>query len=588
MLHGVNFLIAIVFFISLAETNFLERLNKYNFLVFFVCILTGCFQTGKNDIENKKYRVPNKHSLIAKGNLLWDRSKLDSAFMIFDQAREMSIKTKDSFNLAIALNSMGMIATELGDSFNGLEYSIEALKYLRVTRKEDLPYLVSNLNNLGITSYDLKKYADAINFYRQAIPFIIDTNYLHTTKNNLGNAYRELKKYQTAIRFYKEVLVNDPSEENMARTLTNLAKAKMLENKDFNPIPLYLKALEVRNRTRDNWGKNSSYSHLADYYLNIKSDSALYYSRLMYHLSLALKNPDNELEALAKMAELEPSNRLNYFRRYRQLGDSLTEIRNTAKNQFALIRYNTEKHKAENLRLEKENEQKKSQLARRNTLLIIAIFIILATVSISIAVLRLRKRRLIQRSEQQIKESKLKTSKEIHDVVANGLYRMMSEVEYTQEINKSKLIGQIEQLYNQSRQISHAVSANPMEFIERINELIHSFSNQDIKIMTVGLEEKLNIKLSVPIKDEVILAIQELLVNMKKHSDATQVVLRFELWKDKLEIQYRDNGQGLSTNSNKGAGLRNTESRIAVLKGLFIFGNHTISGLQATIQIPLI
>ncbi|RYE41292.1 MAG: tetratricopeptide repeat protein, partial [Sphingobacteriales bacterium] len=389
--------------------------------------------------------------------------------------------------------------------------------------------------NLGITSYDLNKYAEAIEFYRQAIPLITDIDDLHTTKNNLGNAYRELKSYSTAIELYAEVLANQPSEENKARTLTNLAQAKTLKDKDFNPVSLYLKGLEVRNKINDHWGKNSSYSHLADYYIKIQSDSALYYSRLMYKLALRLKNPDNELEAIANMIELEPSRRLGYFKRYRQLDDSLTNIRNAAKNQFALIRYKTEKHKADKLKLEKQNEQKERQLTLRNIFLAIAAVIILATISIFTLVSKLRKRRLIQKTEQQIKESKLQTSKEIHDVVANGLYRMMSEVEYSHEINKSRLIGQIEQLYDQSRQISHAVSANPMDFIERMNELIYSFSNQDTKILTVGFDDELNTKLSVPIKDEVILTIQELFVNMRKHSGATQVVLHFELKEDQLK-----------------------------------------------------
>ncbi|WP_231490360.1 tetratricopeptide repeat-containing sensor histidine kinase [Pedobacter sp. Leaf170] len=563
----------------------MKRPLTHQLLVLICIFFSSCFKENKrkDDVAN----APVKNALIAKGNTLWDNGKTDEAFLVFNQARELSAKDKDSFNLAIALGSMGIIATESGDSFDGQEYSFEALKYLQINQKRDHPYLVSNFNNLGIASYDLKKYADAIDFYTQAIPLITDSSYMHITKNNLANAYRESVKYPMAIRLYNQVLSARPSDANKARTLTNQAKTQFLSNSHFIPVPMYLEALKIRRQTQDLWGQNSSYSHLSDYYLRVKPDSALFYSKLMYRLALALNNPDNELEALAKLAELEPLKRLFYFKRYRQLDDSLTGIRNASKNQFALIRYQTEKHKSEKLRLEKENEQKKLQIARRNIWLSIAVFAIILTLLTSVAVYRQRKKRIAHQAQEQIKENKLKTSKEIHDVVANGLYRMMSEVEYSPTIDKQGLISQIEILYNQSRRISHSVSASPMDFIERLNELIRSFSNPETKILTVGLEEKLNSCLNAQIKEEVLLIIQELLVNMDKHSKAAQVVLRFEILQNQLEIRYRDNGKGLSKDNNAGKGLLNTESRITALKGVFTFGNHSSSGLEAQIQIPL-
>lgn len=548
---------------------------------------TSCQKKPQKHARSIDAGVSKAHPLTDKAYDLLDANKPDSAFKVFDQARELYLINKDSLMSVNALTNMAMIAIDAGDNFNAQEYSLETLKFLNVDNKKHHPYLISSLNSLGMAAYNLKKYDEAIDFYHQAQPLIADSVLKLTNKNNLANAYRQKGDYPIAIKLYKEILLADPSDTNKARTLTNLAKTQFLQNSTYNPVPSYLEGLQIRKRLNDRWGQNSSYSHLADYYLNTKPDSSLYYSRSMYQLALALNNPDNELEALAKLAELEPTKRLTYFKRYRQLDDSLKGVRDAAKNQFALIRYQTEKHKTDKLRLEKENEQKKVQLARRNTLLIIAIVVILATIIISIIIYRYRKRRIAEQAEKQISDSKLKTSKEIHDVVANGLYRMMSEVEYSDFIDKSKLVGQIEKLYNQSRQISHTVSANPMDFVERLEELIHAFSNPETKIITAGLEDELNTSLSVPIKDEIVLAIQELLVNMSKYSGASQVVLRFILQQNQLEIRYRDNGVGLSEDKKGGTGIRNTESRIVALKGLFIFGNHGNGGVHATIQVPL-
>ena len=305
----------------------------------------------------------------------------------------------------------------------------------------------------------------------------------------------------------------------------------------------------------------------------------------MYKLALKLGNPDNELEAVGYLAQLEPLEGV-YFKRYQQLDDSLTSVRNAAKNQFALIRYETEKHKSENLRLAQENTQKELDIARRTAALWIAIFGIIATIIIFSLRFRRRKQRLAAQAAQSIRESKLKTSKEIHDVVANGLYRMMSEVEYGNQIDKEQLIDQIESLYHKSREISHLVAAETAELSVRLNELIYAFLNDKVRIVTVGIQDLVNLAIGDEIANEIVLIVQELLVNMDKHSSASSVVLTFELDQRHLTLKYRDNGVGMQNNGHVGAGLFNLKSRIKKLDGHATFEHPEEVGLEITIVIP--
>jgi signal transduction histidine kinase len=555
-------------------------------LILVIQLLSSCLKQENKSKKNVKN--PKTRSLFTdKAYAFQDSGKSDSAFAAFAQAKELYLKNKDSVMLASTLTNMAIIATEAGDNFNGQEYSMEALKYLDAANEEHHRYILSNLNNLGISSYDLKKYDQSIEFYRQSLPLITDSSSLHITKNNIANAYRESGKYQPAIRLYEEVLAKAPADGTRARTITNLAEARWRYLPKYDPVPSYLTALEIRKKIGDLWGQNSSYAHLANYYWTVKPNLALYYSRLMYDLALKLKNPDNELEALSKLADLDGQHSLAYFRRYRRLEDSIAKVRNAAKNQFALIRYETEKHKSERFRLEKESAEKEIQISRRTYALGMAAIIVLATIIISIMTYRKRKRRLAEEAEKAVRESKLRTSKEIHDVVANGLYRMMSEVEYGTNINKDRLLNQIEGLYYKSREISHAVVAQPADFLERFNELISSFSTAEVKIVTAGLNDELDAILNESLKDEIILILQELLVNMHKHSQASLVVLRFETNNKSLKIQYRDNGVGMAADASEGLGLRNTENRIAALKGVITFENHADGGLKIIVRVPL-
>ncbi|WP_410220171.1 tetratricopeptide repeat protein [Pedobacter sp.] len=557
-------------------------------LIYFLFLvgLLSLTCTPTNTPHKTKPILSKPNPLTEKAYLLLDSKKEDSAFKVFNEVKDVYLKKKDSFMVASTLTNMAYIANEAGDSFSAQEFNIEALKFLNKKNPKHHDYIASNLNNLGMVTYDLKKYKEAINFYSQAASFIKDSSSLHITKNNIANSYREEGNYALAIKLYQEILVRNPNDETKARVLTNLTKTQWLQQPSFNPIPNYLAALAIRKHIGDLWGQNSSYSHLSDYYLKTKPDSALYYSRLMYKLALILKNPDNELEALDKLTELDASKRLGYFKRYRQLRDSLSNARNTAKNQFALIQYETEKHKSEKIRLEKENAQKKYEIARRTTALWITILATIVTVIGGIIFYRKRKQRLTEQAEKSIRENKLKISKEIHDVVANGLYRMMSNVEYGDEINKDRLVGQMEDLYLKSRNISHSVIAQPGDFLERLTGLISSFSNTNRKIVTVGLDESIN-KISESVKDEIFLVLQELLVNMNKHSQASHVVLRFVLQSKHLEINYRDNGIGIHITPIEGIGLRNTETRITSLKGVFTFENHESGGLKVKVLIPL-
>lgn len=550
-------------------------------------LLASCSAKEQKHQGGTKVLKRKSHPLTGEAYTLLDSGNLDSAFAVFNKAKAIYLKERDSFMVGTTLTNMAIIATEAGDSYNGQEYSLEALNFLNRAKQENSAYVLSNLNNLGIATYDLKKYEASMEFYKQALSLIDDTPSLHISKNNIANAYRELGQYDTAIKLYREVLSRHPVELTKARTLTNLAKALSLRQPRYNPVPEYLKALKIRKTIEDLWGQNSSYSHLASFYIKRNPDSALHYSKLMYNLALKLQNPDNELEALGYLAELEPQVGF-YFKRFRQLDDSLSSVRNAAKNQFALIRYETEKHKSENLRLERENTQKETDIFQRTVAMWAAVFGIVATISIFSIHYRRRKQQLAELAEKSIRESKLKTSKEIHDVVANGLYRMMSEVEYGIEINKERLIGQIESLYHKSRQISHIVVAEPTKLSAQLNELISSFSNNEVRIVMVGLHEDMNVLINEKIGNEIILIVQELLVNMKKHSSASRVVIRFEIDQQVLILHYRDDGVGIHQyKANEGAGILNMESRINAMLGLCTFENPEEGGLHISMSLPL-
>ncbi|RZK50662.1 MAG: tetratricopeptide repeat-containing sensor histidine kinase [Pedobacter sp.] len=563
-------------------------------LLFLFQACTNSGSTSSNSALNYKTTVDSAETyfaknLIEKANLFWDNNQLDSAFITFSLAKEAAFIQDDSLNIAKANTNLAILSVEFGDIYTGQEYSFEALKYLNPTNLKHYPYLLSNYNNLGITNYDLNQPSKAIEYYQEAIKYIQDSNQLHTTKNNLANAYRQQKSYDKAIKLYAEILAQKPISINQARVLTNLGKTQSLKNAYYNPAPLYLKALAIRKSLQDKWGENSSYSHLSEYYSTKQKDSALIYATKMYDLAKNLNHADNKLNALQKLIQYDSVNSLKHFKAYKALDDSLKTVRNSAKNQYAIIKYETEKHKLENIQLNEENAKKNILIQRRNFSLLLAFILVLAILVIGTLLYRHRKKKIQNEAAQKIKDAQINTSKEIHDVVANGLYKIMSEIEYGKNIQKDKLIIQIDTLYQKSRLISHVVNKDKYTLLNRINELINAFTHPNIKFITVGLNESLNKLLNTSVEEQLLLCLQEALINMKKHSQATQIVLRFHIDNNShtFHIFYKDNGIGFDAGSQNSSGLINMENRIKKVQGEIKFETTLGNGLVINIYLPL-
>jgi signal transduction histidine kinase len=369
-----------------------------------------------------------------------------------------------------------------------------------------------------------------------------------------------------------------------------MARTKWLADPGYHAAPELYRALRIRQTEKDSWGENASYAHLADYYTHSRPDSALHYALAMYAVARRLESPDDQLEALQKLIRLAPPRDTKpYFARYQQLSDSLQTARNAAKNQFALIRYDAEKNKAENLRLQKDNAESKLQLLKQHIFLAITLAVLIGGSVTAVFWYRKRKQRMELEAQNAVQESQLKLSKKVHDVVANGLYRMMSEVENQEQVDRDLLLDRMEVLYERSRDISYeAPQLEHPTFHKKIAELLLSFATAHTKVVLVGNEELFWIRTGTQVQGEIETILQELMVNMKKHSAARNVVLKFEAREGTRYIDYTDDGVGMTADVRYKNGLTNTGNRIKAIHGQLIFDSQTGKGLHIELSFPTV
>jgi len=533
-------------------------------------IFTACHRSAPT-------KPPDQWADYRKAYGLLNKNK-DSAFYYFNRSATNSTNKEQ---VAMAYQNMALIQSDAGDNYGAQESLTLALKSLDEHDPKNRGHLAEDYNQMGMTFANLDDNTQALTYYGLALHYTDSPQLKAYFLNNQGNAYKKLKAYGKALSSYHAVLrIVDPKSTDYARTLTNVATTKWLQDPRYNAVPDLLRSLTIRLREKDIWGENSSYTHLADFYMDRRPDSALWYARKMFDAASKLNSPDDKLAALRKLIVLVPSQSKTYFQHYQRLEDSLQSARSAEKSQFAVIRYNVEKAKTENIQLQKKNAERKYQL-------LVVTLVALVGAFVGLWLYKWRKRRMQLEADRRLQESKLRLSQKVHDKVANGIYRIMSEVEHLPEIDRTVLLDQLENMYNVSRNVAHDEEESVVNFVERISTMLNAFKNPSLRLAVEGNETELWQEVSLGVREQLLLVLQELMVNMSKHSKATQAYVGFTAKDERLILEYRDDGVGLGGKETAGMGMQNTVSRIEALNGTINFEGAEAKGLRILIQLPI-
>ncbi|KMQ66988.1 hypothetical protein ACM46_04110 [Chryseobacterium angstadtii] len=524
-----------------------------------------------------------KAEKIAVAKAYFDKAKVDttgSSFYYFNLAKNAYFEGNDSIEAARSLVNMAIIQESKGDYYGSIETSLEANRCLE-KKSDSISRLIlaSNFNNMAICSSYLYSFEASINYYKKALQYSNNEENRYMYYNNLGSALITLKKYKEAQKNINLALQTKDSL-NYAMFINNMARAKHYDNQNYNPLPEFYKALEIRERNgRD---ENSSYSALANYFFYSDKKKALFFANKMLNTAEKNNSIEDQLQALQKIINLNPGHYLQYFEKFQALNDSVQVSRTKAKNQFAAIRYDVEKKNADNQKLKADNSQKGINILILLVALILAFMVIIWY--------RKRQTTLKQENEIKIKNDQLRLSKRVHDVVANGIYQVMTKIENQEDFDKETALDELEFVYEKSRDISYEKpeSGNDKkEYKDKISGLIASFKHEGTETYTVGNEAEIWSGISPFVFDEVHHIVRELMVNMKKHSQASRVILKFERTDHLVKIQYTDNGIGIPGDMIYKNGLTNTGTRIAAIHGEITFDNKSETGLKIYISFPI-
>jgi len=489
---------------------------------------------------------------------------------------------------------MSEIQQNQGDYY-GSETSItETIPYLN--KSMDGTYECAIYNFLGIINLKLFDYDNALYFYNKALNSKIDEVRKLKLKHNIAVVYMTKKDYKRAIKILvpltlKKKVINDPAP--FSKALDNLGYSYF---KVGNPKGIiYLnRALKLKEQLKDDWGMAASYLHLSNYYKEFNSKLSNKYAQLGYVKATKVNSIEDRLEALVLLIQSSTGNQSkNYSEKYIQLNDSITKARQKARNQFAKIKYDSRIDKEENLKLKAnkiKNELQIEKQKNRNQLLyfLVALGITITGFSSNYLIAKNKKDKI-----KTSYDTEIRIAKKLHDELANDVFQTMAFAE-TQDLsskqNKNVILNNLYAIYSRTRNISNENNSidTGKDFINGFKEMISGFNSKEVTVLVNGMDLIEWMKLESNKKIVVYRVVQELLVNMRKHSKCSLVVLSFKNNKNKLQIDYSDNGVGAILNEiNLRNGLRNVENRITNVKGSITFDTNSSKGFKTSFTIPL-
>ncbi len=529
--------------------------------------------------------------------------KPDSAYYHYHQSKNISLQLGDSittgkrlYNIALLLlNENNILASEIA--------YISALKNLEKTNFHTIKYYI--YNNLGLIAKEREELQEALKYFDLSLQelkkdSIKNYNLRLNTFNNKGLLYQHFNQHQKAITYFMQGLNKDSIEQKYptqyALLLENLTYSNYSLGNKEKVLEQYNEVLSIRKKLHNYSGMSTTHINLSNYFKDLNlTKKALFHSNEALKYAKQTHNNKRWLEALKNLANLTKGEESKqYLFEYITLNDSLFQNERRLKNQFAKIRYETDKKEKENVVLKTENQQKQAEITyqkQQKTIGWLAALSGLLLSGFSVLFYFQRKRKILYQAQLQKVEAReherQQIAKSLHDEVAGDLRLLHQKLEKSNLLEEAVKLNSVkENVRNLSHQLS-SISFDKVSFKDQIINLVSDYFELDFKIKVYGIQDYDWTTIDNSIKRLLYLSTRESIQNCKKYAKASTITIDFSVHKKYVHLNITDNGVGFNTEvSKKGIGLQNLQDRVEELNGTLTITSEIGKGTQTHIQIP--
>ena len=376
----------------------------------------------------------------------------------------------------------------------------------------------------------------------------------------------------------------------------------------------YLQQAEsIKKKLNDKYGLSSVYLDVSQAFAN-KGDvsSSMAYLDLAEELAikvgalrLLLKNYELRKELAQKIGNTERA--FHYLEKYDSLNQEIYQLDVRKEIEQLEAHYHNRENEQQIFLQEEQIKVKTEQLKReKNVKTFTIIALIFSFIIIAILALFYRQKQKTQKLafQQKTLEAELtgeeqerqRIAESLHDDIAGNLSAVSNILKQLSKKHTDiplleKIYESTYRAYQSTRLTSHQLA--PYEHFGR--NLI-----QGLKEFFTSLEksESINILFTCPKENElqkldessqllIYRSLQELTTNTLKHANASLLKVLFQITKEYIILEIKDNGKGIGYKINTGLGLPNLKRRIKAQNGTINIQSPNEGGTYIKIEIPL-
>lgn len=540
--------------------------------------------------------------LIYKGIVLKNSSQLEEALQSYQEAIFLAERAHDTVLLASATLKIAAIHRLHGNEELRLQYIQQAQKlaYGRdslIYAKsvfDQAAYVMENQNDFDSTLALMEQVLEITNPKQNRVFYLTTLKTIAGINDMLGNTERSELLYQKTLRQLDSLGI----EFMKLDLLANLCNLYTKNGRPHKSIAL------LQNEVIP---------------LAKQHNSLIWLSFAYGHYSLALETQGDYLEAL------------KYAHKYKATNDSLVNQQRVEAVTELEELYQEEKRnrtitkqEADLLRADLENKRKTQQLYA--TIAIGALLVLLAIMLVAFYRKQQQTTATLAKQQRQINEQRINQllkAKELESInamikgeetertriardVHDRLGSMLSTVKLLysgMDLHKEPLAQQKHDQFDKAtsllddacqevRNIAHNMATGILgrfgleAALRDLGEVLIVSGQLDVKVLIFDLDDHMGKTIEITAYR----IVQEMMNNVLKHAQATEVIIQLNRHEDSLSILVEDNGVGFdptAVNLDSGMGLGNIKLRVEQLNGTFEIDSQVDVGTSFTVDLPL-
>jgi len=581
-----------------------------------------CYRAARALAQSLKYAIGEMKYYTNYTAALNLQGRYDSGLLLNIESLAFAKKIKSPAYIAAATGNIGTSYMQKEDYEKALQYQLEALALLE--ELQDTVNLCIMYSNIGAILGEMGQHKSATPYHRQAVAmarYLNDSNQIGATLSNAGINYTRQKKYDSATLLLQEanaVSRKIPNSYLVMNTLFNLNNVLMATGQYAKMPPLCKEALGISQALGDKGSEAIAYHGLASAaFFSRQYDSAyqLAYKSLAAAQAADYKDEQGEMYDLLSALALTRGDLADYDR-FRWMSAEFSDAvmnQSIVKNTQALqAKYQATKREAQIAQLEKE------KAIRQQWIYILSIAAAALLLTGLVGRNYYQQKKLLQQqhiealeNEKQLmatqamlkgqEAERSRVAKDLHD----GIGGMLSGIKLTLGAMKGNMIlsennarlfaGALHKLDDtiaEMRRVAHSMMPEALLRLGLGAAVADYCAGVDasgplkLSYQQYGLEQRL------PAETEIVVyrMVQELITNVLKHANASQVLVQLIRQDGLLMLTVEDDGVGMPSEmaQNKGAGLRNLQARADYLKATLDVKSSPGKGTSVHLEIPLL